>query len=306
LNGGEWLADGWDGDRVGLYEGPDGRHVLVWASVWDSETAARRFAGAWLSQRQALHHASAGSSRGQRLQWTQPDGHGGIIVSKGRTVLILEADRLDTPLRPEAWDIKVTLSPEESARAAANPALLRLNPFFSRQQDADYTVDRSLWGLLSRHDRNGVGAADRLLLGLLGESHRTSSFNKWELGGSLIAKHESDLRRGYGKTAVLPWGVLYAQFQARLPQDTNRIIGRVSALWGLAGSWSQDGNGRSTVHLLPGGILFSHVKDSQHNASTVLWTGLSRTKATPGTKEKIKFRLLGVRLPFGLSGTDRP
>jgi hypothetical protein len=306
LSGGEWLADGWDGDRVALYEAPDGRHVLVWASVWDSETAARRFAGAWLNQRQALHQASADPHRGQCLQWTQPDGHIGTIISKGRTVLTFEADRLDTPLRPEAWDIGITLPPEESARKAANPALLRFNPLFSRRQDADYIVGRSLCGLLSKHDRNGVGAADSLMLGLLGESHRTASFNQWELGWSLIAKHESDLRRGYSKTAVLPWGVLYGQFQARLPQDTNHIVARVSALWGLAGSWMRDGNGRSTMHLLPGGILFSHVEDSQNHSLTVLWTGISRTKVTSGAMEKIKLRLLGVRLPFVFSGTDRP
>ena len=305
LGGGEWLADGWDGDRVGLYEAPDGRHVLVWASVWDSETAARRFAGAWLNQRQALHHASADPNHGQRRQWTQPDGHRGTIVAKGRTVLIFEADRPDTALQPEAWDIRVTLPPEESARAAANPALLRFNPIFSRQQDEDYIVGRSLWGLLSRHDRNGVGAADCLVLGLLGESHRTASFNQWELGWSLIAKHESDARRGYCKTAVLPWGMLYGQFQARLPEDTNHTVARISALWGLAGSRMQDGNGGSTVHLLPGGILFSHVEDSQHSSSTVLWTGISRTKVRSGGAEKIKFRLLGVRLPFVGSGTGR-
>jgi hypothetical protein len=306
LSDGEWLAEGWDGDRVALYEAPDGRHVLVWPSVWDSETVARRFAGAWLNQRQALHHASADPDPGPRLKWTQADGHIGTLVTKGRTVLIFEADRRDTPLRPEAWNIRATLSPEESARAAANPALVRFNPLFSRQQDADYIVDRSLWGLLSRHDRNGVGAADRLMLGLLGESHRTASFNKWELGWSLVAKHESDGRRGYSKTAVLPWGVLCGQFQARLPENTNRTIARVSVLWGLAGSWMQDGNGRSTVHLLPGGILFSPVKDSQHNSSTVLGTGMSRTKVASGAKEKIRFRLLGVRLPFVFSGTGRP
>jgi hypothetical protein len=299
LGGGTWLADGWDGDRVALFEAPDGRHLLVWASVWDSDTAARRFAGAWLNQRQALHHALADPSRGPCLHWTQPDGHIGTIVSKGRTVLIFEADRPDIALRPEAWDIGITLPPEKSARASANPALYRFNPLFSWQQDADYSVNRSFWGLLSKHDCNGVGAADRVLLGLVGESHRTASFNKWELGWSLIAKHESDARRGYHKTTVLPWGVLYGQFHARLPQDTNYIVARVSALWGVAGSWKQDGTERSTFHLLPGGILFSHVQDSQHDSTTVLWTGLSRTKVTPGAKAKTKFRLLGVRLPFG-------
>jgi hypothetical protein len=33
----------------------------------------------------------------------------------------------------------------------------------------------SLCGLLLKHDRNGGDAADRLLLGLVGESHRTTA-----------------------------------------------------------------------------------------------------------------------------------
>ena len=137
-----------------------------------------------------------------------------------------------------------------------------------------------------------------MMLGLLGESHRTASFNKWELGWSLIAKHESDARRGYCKSAVLPWGALHGQFFALLPLDTNRTIARVSSLWGLAASWIEDGNGRSTLHLLPVGILFNHVEDLRRSSTTVLWTGISRTKSMAGAKDKVKFRLLGVRLAF--------
>ena len=43
LNRGERLACGWDGDRVALYEAPDGRKLLAWASSWDSPAAAERF-----------------------------------------------------------------------------------------------------------------------------------------------------------------------------------------------------------------------------------------------------------------------
>jgi len=52
--------------------------------------------------------------------------------------------------------------------------LLRFNPLFSQPQVTDYLVVGSLGGLLLKHDRNGGDAADRLLLGLLGESHRTT------------------------------------------------------------------------------------------------------------------------------------
>jgi len=68
--------------------------------------------------------------------------------------------------------------------------------------------------------------------------------------------------------------------------DTNRTIARVSSLWGLAGSWIEDGNGRSTLHLLPGGILFNHVEDQRRRSTTVLWTGISRTKSMAGAKDK--------------------
>ena len=69
-----------------------------------------------------------------------------------------------------------TEPPQEAARAAANKSFLRLNPLLSRRRDGDYSVTKSLWGLLQRHDQNSVGAADRILLGIVGESRRTSSF----------------------------------------------------------------------------------------------------------------------------------
>src|ERR1035441_8752151 len=63
---------------------------------------------------------------------------------------------------------------EDAVRAEANSPLRRFNPFWSWQKDGDYTVTRSVGGLLSRHDRNSVGAADSLLLGMLAESRPTT------------------------------------------------------------------------------------------------------------------------------------
>lgn len=40
-------AEGWDGDRFALLEGPRGADVLVWYSVWDDDDAADRFAAAY-------------------------------------------------------------------------------------------------------------------------------------------------------------------------------------------------------------------------------------------------------------------
>jgi hypothetical protein len=39
---------------------------------------------------------------------------------------------------------------------------------------------------------------------MLGESRRTASFNKWELGGGLVARHESEAHRGITRTTLLP------------------------------------------------------------------------------------------------------
>ncbi|HUG38926.1 MAG TPA: hypothetical protein VMM12_00490 [Longimicrobiales bacterium] len=40
-------AEGWDGDRYALLEGPGGGEALVWYSVWDDDAAADRFAAAY-------------------------------------------------------------------------------------------------------------------------------------------------------------------------------------------------------------------------------------------------------------------
>jgi hypothetical protein len=77
-----------------------------------------------------------------------------------------------------------------------------------------------------------VGAAGRFLLGLLAESRRTTSFHKWELGGGLLARHESEARRGTTKTTWLPWGVLASRSSARVPQSRGKTITRTSILWG--------------------------------------------------------------------------
>lgn len=40
-------SEGWDGDRYDFYEGPEGRGLLVWASVWDRESDAREMQEWW-------------------------------------------------------------------------------------------------------------------------------------------------------------------------------------------------------------------------------------------------------------------
>ena len=40
-------ADGWDGDKYAVFEGPDDRLGLVWLSTWDSDDDAREFLAAY-------------------------------------------------------------------------------------------------------------------------------------------------------------------------------------------------------------------------------------------------------------------
>ena len=303
LSRGERLAQGWDGDRVATYAGPEGRRLLVWASSWDSALDASRFAEAWVKQRQSLHQAVLDPGPPNRMTWTQPDGRAGILVRNGKQVLIFETDQPAALGQEAEWARAITFTqpPEDAARAAANSALLRFNPIFSRRKDADYTVSRTGWGLLTRHDRNSIGASDRLLLGLLGESHRTASFAKWELGWSLVAKHQSDSRRGIAKTALLPWGILYGQLTVKLPYDPARTISRASVLWGLAGSCTQASSGRRSLRLLPGGLLFRSDSGAGRTSVHVLGTGISREHPPQGKTGATRFRLLGIPL-----WTERP
>ena len=149
-------------------------------------------------------------------------------------------------------------------------------------------------GLFSRHDRNSIGAADSFALGLLAESHRTATFNKWELGWSCLAKHESDSRRAMSKTGLLPWSVLYSQFTAKLPPDPDRTITRRSVLWGLAFSQTKDSGREQHLNILPAGILF-HRQINQYGAGTyVLGTGISSSKPTSFGRNKTRFRLFGI------------
>ncbi len=298
LGRGEALACGWDGDRAELYDAADGRRLLVWASSWDTTAAASRFAGAWVRQREVAHQAAVTRVSGQRFEWLQADGRAGVLVQSGRQVIIFETDRPGGLAEAPAWvqSITFTQPPEDAARAAVNHTLLRFNPLFSWRKDGDYVVSKTLWGLASRHDRNSVGAADCFALGLLGTSHRTASFNRWELGWRLLAKHQSDSRRAFDKTAVLPWGVLYSHFATKLPQDPDRSLSRASILWGLAGSQTRDTADRRTFKLLPAGLLFRSERGPTRTATHVLGTGVSKTKPTSTTSGASQFRLLGIPL----------
>jgi hypothetical protein len=297
LNRGLEIARGWDGDHAALYEKGEHR-VLLWASSWDSTNAAGRFVTFWLKERQLIHQASitSKSPSGDRIEWQSPDGHVGFIQRDRRRVILVETD--DPQSLAKAQDglpeITFTTPPEDAARAATNSTLRRFNPIWSSQKDGDITLSKSFCGLLSRHDRNAVGEADSYVLGMLGESRRTTSFRKWELGGGLVAKHESEARRGMTKTTLLPWGVLASYGSARLPHSPDKTIMHETVIWGIGGSASLAESGRRDVKVLPFGLLYQRTTGGGVSSMHILGTGVSHKESANHSSIRTQVRVLGI------------
>ena len=296
------LARGWEGDRAALYEGQGGARLLAWASSWVSTSAARRFARACAEERSKVHKAALATRPDRRLAWTRPDGAAGVVRCLGKRVLLLETDQPNLLEAADAAPGPATFTdpPQDAVRAAANNTLLRLNPMLSWRKDGDYSVTQSLWGLLERHDQNRIGTADRILLGILGESRRTSSLTKWELGWGLVAKHQSEARRGITKTTLLPWGLLQSHLSTPFPQTPTNTLRHDTLLWGLAASRTSVANGRQALRILPGGLLFRTTAAPGKSAVHVLGTGVSRTSATT------RFRLFCIPLWTTHAASLRP
>jgi hypothetical protein len=293
LNHGLDLARGWDGDHAALFEDSSGGRLLLWASSWDSTNAAGRFMGACIREREVAHSANVTRNRGGRVEW-QWNGHTGLIQRDGRHVILLETDRPEALKNAENFYRAITfIEPsEDAAREAVNNPLRRYNPIWAWQKDGDYVVTRSLCGLVSRHDRNSVGAADSYLLGLVVENRRTTSFHKWELGAGMIARHESEARRGFTKTTLLPWGVLASHASARSPQSPDKTLARTSVLWGFAASAWVNGTGSRSLNLLPFGLLLHKTSGPKQTSFHILATG--STQKTTQNARTTQFRLLGI------------
>jgi hypothetical protein len=295
---GEQLARGWNGDHVALFAGPGKRRLLLWASSWNSAYDAGVFARACAKERQAAHQAVITKDSGNRFEGRSPDGRAGFPVRRGRQVILLETDGRETPQNADEIirEVHFTDPPEKAERAASNRPWRRFNPFYSWQKDGGYTVNRTLGGLLARADRNSVGAADTFLLGLILESRRTASFEKWEVAGTLLARHEAEARRGFTKTTWLPWGLLASHCSARLPQSPEKTIARTSVLWGLGASVTKGQTGERTIEVLPFGLLWRRTAGPNHTSFHILGTGVARAEPVPGAKVTKRYRLLGI--PF--------
>ena len=94
----KWGAQGWDGDRVELFENPDGKLTLVLRSVWDSEKEAKQFSQAYadlINQRypDAQLVPGGGSTRSgeKNLQWVSENNRI-LLRLNGSRVEIIEGE----------------------------------------------------------------------------------------------------------------------------------------------------------------------------------------------------------------------
>jgi len=98
-------AAGWDGDAVGVWESGDAM-LLVWKSVWDSESDAREWADAYAALVEASYlrrRAIPAPDRAHR--WSTDEGLVGV-ERRGREVLVYEGvprDRLGAFLLAVGW-----------------------------------------------------------------------------------------------------------------------------------------------------------------------------------------------------------
>ena len=70
------LSAGWDGDRFGLYEAPNGGRSLVWVSVWDDVESRDRFVA-------ALRPVLGGLPAPAVMRATDIDGRPGVVMEIG-------------------------------------------------------------------------------------------------------------------------------------------------------------------------------------------------------------------------------
>ena len=94
----KWGAQGWDGDRVELFENPDGKLTLVLRSVWDSEKEANQFSQAYaklIDQRypgvQLVPGDGSTRSGEKNLQWVSENNRI-LLRLNGSRVEIIEGE----------------------------------------------------------------------------------------------------------------------------------------------------------------------------------------------------------------------
>jgi len=262
---------------VALYEGSGGGRLLLWSLPGIPPTRPESSPALASRNGQAAHQAVITGLVETGTEWQSPDGRTGFILREESGYSC--SKRISAGVekrRGNHWRNYVLSRLPRRRRARRQQPVAPLLIRCGRGRKMATTPSPFNGRAASRHDRNSVGAADRYLLGALGESRRTASMKNWELGGGLVARHESEGRRGTTKMTWLPWGVLASRCSARLPQSPGKTISRASFLWGLGASFTRDGTGGQSLHLLPYGLLLRRATAPGQTSTHVLGTGFSR------------------------------
>jgi hypothetical protein len=69
-----------------------------------------------------------------------------------------------------------------------------------------------------------------------------------------------------------------------------------SVLWGFGGKGADDGAGRTSLQVLPFGLLIHQTKSPGQSSFHVLGTGVSHKEAADHSGTTSRFRLLGIPL----------
>ncbi len=83
------VTHGWDGDQYRVYEGPGGRLLSVWLTVWDSEKDAEQFVTAYKKLIGKKYGVETPAEKSSLYEW-QHDGQEIILERRGAEVLVVE------------------------------------------------------------------------------------------------------------------------------------------------------------------------------------------------------------------------
>ncbi|MGE0713228.1 MAG: hypothetical protein AB7N76_36555 [Planctomycetota bacterium] len=95
----ERAASGWDGDRFVGYQTQDGRAVVVWLSVWDSEADAQKFEQAYRAGLERAKSSAHLERRGDLVLWISGANGEELpqLVTKGFRALMVEQRYAPSP-----------------------------------------------------------------------------------------------------------------------------------------------------------------------------------------------------------------
>lgn len=123
---GEVAAEGWDGDRYAVFEGPDGKLALVWLTTWDGEDDAREFAKAFAQyQTTRMGDEKFQPKKVPDSLWRCVDGVCRIVERRGADVAVVEgfSGAVSASLLEAAFEAKKTeMKPEPRTIKESAPA----------------------------------------------------------------------------------------------------------------------------------------------------------------------------------------